>query len=331
MQRGRGARAGRPWARGRGRGRGPCGPCRFGAACTRADCFFSHPPERVLPAAGEATVANTGGKTQPPSPTRAAGQVPCRFGAACTRADCFFSHPPERVLPAAGEATAANTGGKTQPPSPSGASEEQRQQRVDALAEADAGLPQPEPQQQPQQQQQQQQCRFGARCTRPDCTFGHPERDGTAGVPVARTMSSGRGGGRGSYRGRGGGRGGAKQSAVDVAAADAAATAPLLESAASGPVCCIDVECVATGTTHHDRSISQIALVDLADTVICDLYVIPEKPVVSYLTPLTGCNEKLLGERGTSLEQALETLRVNLARLKDETGSLVTLVGQNIR
>ncbi len=326
MQRGRGARAG-PWAR--GRGRGPGGPCRFGAACTRADCFFSHPPERVLSGAGEATAASATEETQPLSPARAVGQVPCRFGTACTRADCFFSHPAERVLPAAGEANVAIAGGEAHP-SPSQASEDERQQRVDALDEAAAGAPQPEPEPQPQPQPQQQ-CRFGARCTRPDCTFGHPERDDTAEAPVARTMTSGRGGGRGGYRGRAGGRGGAKQSAVDVAAADAAATAPLLESAASGPVCCVDVECVATGTTHHDRSISQIALVDLADTVICDLYVIPEKPVVSYLTPLTGCTEKLLGERGTSLEQALETLRASLARLKDETGSLVTLVGQNIR
>ena len=49
-------------------------PCRFGAACTRADCFFSHPPGR------------------------SAG-VPCRFGLGCTRADCYFSHPPgERAV-----------------------------------------------------------------------------------------------------------------------------------------------------------------------------------------------------------------------------------------
>ena len=186
------------------------------------------------------------------------------------------------------------------------------------------GAPQPEP-------QQQTQCRFGSRCTRPDCTYAHPERDGTTDAPAAQVPSGGRGGGRGSYRGRGAGRGATRQSAADVAATDAAATAPLLEAAASGPVCCIDVECVATGTSHHDRSISQIALVDLADTVICDLYVIPEKPIVSYLTPLTGCDEKILSERGTSLEQALETLRTSLAKLKAETGSLVTLVGQNIR
>lgn len=52
-------------------------PCRFGASCTRADCFFSHPPGRVLP--GSAAGASA---------------TPCRFGLGCTRADCFFSHPP---------------------------------------------------------------------------------------------------------------------------------------------------------------------------------------------------------------------------------------------
>ncbi|CBQ69262.1 conserved hypothetical protein [Sporisorium reilianum SRZ2] len=47
-------------------------PCRFGAACTRADCFFSHPPARSVAASG----------------------TPCRFALGCTRADCYFTHPP---------------------------------------------------------------------------------------------------------------------------------------------------------------------------------------------------------------------------------------------
>ncbi|KAG5727102.1 Nuclear polyadenylated RNA-binding protein nab2 [Termitomyces sp. T112] len=50
-------------------------PCRFGIACTRPGCSFSHPPR---------TNPNT---TQ------------CRFGAACTRAGCPFVHPEGRVLP----------------------------------------------------------------------------------------------------------------------------------------------------------------------------------------------------------------------------------------
>jgi hypothetical protein len=301
MQRG-GARGGR----GRGRGRAG-GPCRFGAACTRADCFFTHPPERELPQAPQApqqpasaeseqqrqqrTAALAGAaetfepspqpqgawqQQQPSSPTRGGSAQPCRFGAACTRPDCRFAHPAERNI---------------------------------------AGAPQQQQPSSPTRGGSAQPCRFGAACTRPDCRFSHPaERniagggdefcpvvpgaaDGAASAAPAPGGGRGRGGGRGGGRGAGGyrGRGGpAKQSAGDAAAGDAAATAPLLQAAAAGPVCCIDVECVATGTTHHDRSISQIALVDLSDAVICDLYVIPEQPVVSYLTPLTGKKTRLL-------------------------------------
>ncbi|KAI6007713.1 hypothetical protein F5J12DRAFT_830250 [Pisolithus orientalis] len=48
-------------------------PCRFGSACTRPGCLYSHPRSQY---------------TQP-----------CRFGAACTRATCPFQHPEGRVLP----------------------------------------------------------------------------------------------------------------------------------------------------------------------------------------------------------------------------------------
>ena len=52
-------------------------PCRFGSACTRSNCTFSHPPR--------------------PSHNHFAQQ--CRFGAGCTRAQCPFQHPEGRVLP----------------------------------------------------------------------------------------------------------------------------------------------------------------------------------------------------------------------------------------
>ncbi|KAJ3724411.1 hypothetical protein FB446DRAFT_721782 [Lentinula raphanica] len=48
-------------------------PCRFGSACTRPNCSFTHP-------------------SRP-------NNTPCKFGAACTRANCQFQHPPGRVLP----------------------------------------------------------------------------------------------------------------------------------------------------------------------------------------------------------------------------------------
>ncbi|GAA5845655.1 hypothetical protein JCM11251_002080 [Rhodosporidiobolus azoricus] len=59
-------------------------PCKFGAACTRPGCFFTHPWD----VSGMPT--GTGG---------GAAATPCRYGAACTRADCHFSHPSNRPFP----------------------------------------------------------------------------------------------------------------------------------------------------------------------------------------------------------------------------------------
>ncbi|KAJ7668630.1 hypothetical protein DFH06DRAFT_203962 [Mycena polygramma] len=57
-------------------------PCRFGAACTRANCTFTHPQKHPSNA-----------RTNPHFAQQ------CHFGAGCTRADCHFQHPEGRVLP----------------------------------------------------------------------------------------------------------------------------------------------------------------------------------------------------------------------------------------
>ncbi|KAI0261252.1 hypothetical protein BC834DRAFT_483270 [Gloeopeniophorella convolvens] len=67
--------------------------CRYGAACTRADCAFRHPASRRL------------GNARPQSQT-----TPCRFGTACTRASCQFQHPEGRVLPSTFHRGIATTG-----------------------------------------------------------------------------------------------------------------------------------------------------------------------------------------------------------------------------
>lgn len=85
----------------------------------------------------------------------------------------------------------------------------------------------------------------------------------------------------------------------------------------------IDVECVASGLQHNDRTIAQIALVDGKGDCVLDLYVIPDVPVVSYLTPLTGLTVELLQEKGTTLAEALASLKAGLP-------SNAVLVGQNI-
>ncbi|KAI0628989.1 hypothetical protein C8Q77DRAFT_1144112 [Trametes polyzona] len=65
-------------------------PCRYGAACTRPGCTFSHPARQ--PAAGHFA-------------------QPCRFGAGCTRATCPFQHPEGRVLPSTFHRGLAPSGG----------------------------------------------------------------------------------------------------------------------------------------------------------------------------------------------------------------------------
>lgn len=71
-------------------------PCRFGAACTRPGCIFSHPARQQ---AGHFA-------------------TPCRFGAACTRASCPFQHPEGRVLPTTFHRGLAPSGGLVNVPTP---------------------------------------------------------------------------------------------------------------------------------------------------------------------------------------------------------------------
>jgi len=103
-----------------------------------------------------------------------------------------------------------------------------------------------------------------------------------------------------------------------------AAPPPTIATVPAGAgVYAIDVECVATGVQHHDRAVAQIALVDSASKQLLNLYVRPDKPVASYLTPLTGLTAAHLDANGVPLASALATLRAHLP-------SNAVLVGQNI-
>ncbi|GIL91637.1 hypothetical protein Vretimale_9604 [Volvox reticuliferus] len=86
----------------------------------------------------------------------------------------------------------------------------------------------------------------------------------------------------------------------------------------------VDVECVATGLDHNSRSVAQVAIVDEHMKVLLNVYIKQERPVASYLTPLTGLTEELLRERGVPLVQALASVRSILPRD-------AVLIGQNIR
>lgn len=67
------------------------------------------------------------------------------------------------------------------------------------------------------------------------------------------------------------------------------------------PIYSIDVECVATGTQHNARSIAQVALVDEWGRPVFNVLIQQEKPVVSYLTPLTGLTKEMLDTYGLPL------------------------------
>lgn len=85
----------------------------------------------------------------------------------------------------------------------------------------------------------------------------------------------------------------------------------------------IDVECVATGTDHNTRSVAQIAIVNDRMEIVLNAYVTPDRPVVSYLTALTGLTEDIVRQHGVPLQQALAAVRTVLP-------PNAVLVGQNV-
>lgn len=88
----------------------------------------------------------------------------------------------------------------------------------------------------------------------------------------------------------------------------------------------IDVECVATGTGHHDRDVAQIGLVDEHENVLLNVFVAPEKEVVSYLTPLTGLTKEMIAQYGVPLPQAMELVRRHLPKHAVLVGQVRTVV-----
>ncbi|OWZ08063.1 hypothetical protein PHMEG_00019456 [Phytophthora megakarya] len=77
---------------------------------------------------------------------------------------------------------------------------------------------------------------------------------------------------------------------------------PVLTRDIEGPFFAIDVD---------DRDVARIAVVDEDEKVVFDQYVKPTKPIVSYLTQLTGITESNL-EHAPDLEEALVRLKAIL-------------------
>lgn len=85
----------------------------------------------------------------------------------------------------------------------------------------------------------------------------------------------------------------------------------------------VDVECVATGRRHDAKAVASVAVVDQHERVLLKRIVKPDKPVVSYLTPVTGLRHGDL-DRGVPLERAVREVKALL-------GPDVVLVGQGVK
>lgn len=88
----------------------------------------------------------------------------------------------------------------------------------------------------------------------------------------------------------------------------------------------VDVECIATGLTHErsSRAACEVALVDGWGRLLLHSLIIPERPIVSYLTPFTGL-------RPGDLDQGKGAIPYQKARalLRRLLRSDAVLVGQN--
>lgn len=85
----------------------------------------------------------------------------------------------------------------------------------------------------------------------------------------------------------------------------------------------VDVECVATGRRHDERSVALVAVVDKDENVLLKAKVKQDNPVFSYLTPLTGLREGDLDD-GEQLDDVIR-------KVKALFGPDVVLVGQVIQ
>jgi len=85
----------------------------------------------------------------------------------------------------------------------------------------------------------------------------------------------------------------------------------------------VDVECVASGPGHNDRSICSVAVVDIDKRVLLYKIVKPSVPVYNYLTVLTGFTEGSL-EDGEPEESVLAQVHALLS-------PNVVIVGQSPR
>jgi len=80
-----------------------------------------------------------------------------------------------------------------------------------------------------------------------------------------------------------------------------------------GPIFSLCVGYVATGFKHTERTPAQIALVDEWGNIVRNIYIKPEKPVVSYLTPITCIYEQTIAKYGFQLQKSIDILKEALS------------------
>ena len=95
-----------------------------------------------------------------------------------------------------------------------------------------------------------------------------------------------------------------------------------------GPVFSVDVECVAVGKAHQieDRYPAKFALVDEAGRSTCTCLIKPDKPIVSYLTPLTGLRHSNFSRSDPDLRSAIELLKQHLPKEAILVGQISTMI-----
>lgn len=72
------------------------------------------------------------------------------------------------------------------------------------------------------------------------------------------------------------------------------------------------VECVATGTTHNDRAVAHVALVDEEHHVVLNIYIKPDKEVVSYLQVITQLDKETIEKYGFEADEAMRIIRESI-------------------
>jgi hypothetical protein len=102
---------------------------------------------------------------------------------------------------------------------------------------------------------------------------------------------------------------------------------PVIVSNYNCPIFCIDVECGATSKDHNGRTPVSIGVADVFGRPVCKLIVqeSKEKPVLSYMTAITGVTREEAQQYGRPFEECVAALRSLLAQAPG-----AVIVGQNI-